>query len=91
MLWWWFWVWIVFVILVILLPIGYGWGYRGWGAPYPRYRYRGRRGKIVELEEIDPATERQPPPQPGGWGIVADVIWLCILGAIIWIIVWAWT
>ncbi|HZT16157.1 MAG TPA: hypothetical protein VFA19_09425 [Gaiellaceae bacterium] len=89
MLWWWFWVWIVFVVLLIVLPVGYGWGYRGWGAPYPRYRYRARRGKIVELEEVEPPAE--PAPRRGdGWGVVADVVWLCILGAIIWIVVWAW-
>lgn len=88
--WWWWWIWIVFIVLVIALPTGYGWGYRGWGPPYPRYRYRGRRGNIVEYEEIDDPRRTAPPPHTSGWGIVADLIWLAILGAIIWAIVAFW-
>ena len=91
-MWWWFWAWIVFVFLLILLPLGYGWGYRGWGAPYPRYRYRGRPGRIVELEEVDPPRRRPPEREPArsGWGLAGDLLWLAVIGAIIWLIVWAW-
>lgn len=91
MLWWWFWIWIVFIFLVILLPSGYGWS-RGWGPPYPRrYRYRTRSGRVLELEELPPEDDlaRQRSPAQG-WGVAADLIWLAVLIAIIWIIVWAW-
>lgn len=90
MLWWWFWIWIVFIFLVILLPSGYGWR-RGWGPPYPsRYRYRTRSGRVVELEELPPEDSARQRPAKHGWGVAGDLIWLAVVIAIIWIIVWAW-
>lgn len=82
-MWWWFWLWIVFILFVIALPVGYGSGYRRWGAPYPRY-YRDRRGRTMRIEDAEPVA------QESGWGWFGDVVWLLILAAIVWALVWAW-
>jgi hypothetical protein len=88
-MWWWFWLWILFIILLIFVPLGYGSGYRRWGAPYPRY-YRDRRGRPLDPAAADPADPvAAPPPPETGWRWFGDILWLLIIAAIIWIIVWA--
>lgn len=78
--------WIAFIVFLIALLLGYGSGYGGWGPPYPRY-YRDRQGRRFRVEEV---PEPEPPAAHRGWGRFADVVWLLILAAIIWFIVWIW-
>jgi hypothetical protein len=36
-------------------------------------------------------VDESPATSHGGWGIVADLMWLVVLGLIAWGIDWAWT
>lgn len=92
---WYWWAWFAIVVFLILLPLTYGWGYRGWGPPYPRYYYRRRSvrdssgRRLLDEEALRPVlVEDQPEePEPRGWGLFADLVWLAVIGAIIWAIV----
>jgi hypothetical protein len=88
----WFWLWLGFLVIFLLLPLGYGWGYRGWGPPYPGY-YRQRRtasGDIVEERSYAdrPVAVRE---ETSGWGMLADVLWLVLGVAVIWLIAAWWS
>jgi hypothetical protein len=87
---WWFYWWLLFVIVLFLVPVGYGWGYRGWGPPYP-YPYRRTR---LRTEATPMAEQRQGATYgaerhvPAGWGWGADVEWLILIIAVVWLL-WA--
>lgn len=100
---WYWWAWFAIVVFLVLLPLSYGWGYRGWGPPYPRSytsRWgarpvgrasdpppRGRDRLQGEQTTVVLVEERPVEPEPSGWGILADLIWLAVITAIIWAIV----
>ena len=69
---WWFWWWLLFVTVLFLLPLGYGWGYRGWGPPYPSRSAATRERRAREL---------------AAWGVAADVLWLGLIAALVWLVV----
>ena len=75
----WFWLWIAFVILVLLLPLTYGLA-RGWGPPYPSY-YRRARLRRRPGQPLDPAADAP------AWGVVADVLWVFLVLALVWLVV----
>lgn len=96
---WYWWVWVAIVVFLILLPLGYGSGYRRWGAPYPSYYYRRRTTGSRRAVPTPPPAERRPgmipdePPfetVPAPWGVLGDLFWLAVLGAIVWAIVAYW-
>lgn len=102
---WYWWAWFAIIVFLIFVPLTYGWGYRGWGPPYPRSysRYRHRRADLTgspppppppagdELERGHWVYVEDRPPEPvGAWGILGDLLWLAVIGAIIWAIVAYW-
>jgi hypothetical protein len=72
--------WILFVVFLFVVPLGYGWGYRGWGPPYPSY-YQRRRRAAARDALADADAERQQ------WGVVADLLWVVVLVAIVWLLI----
>lgn len=87
----WFWWWLVFVLFLLVIPLGYGWGYRGWGAPYPTYASRrraelGSRGTDPAADPDAAVLEDPIAAEPGGWGVVADVLWVFAVGALVWLV-----
>ena len=100
---WWAWLAIVVFLIVLPLSYGMGyrrWGppypryyvrLRGGvprGAhPDPDAATRTGAGAGGEPERQVVLVEELPPEEPSGWGILADLLWLAVLGAIIWAIV----
>lgn len=82
MLWWW-WLWLVFVVFLLVVPLGYGWGVRGWCPPYPSYWRR----RATAGGEPPPPELAQTPPVQDGWGVGADLIWVVLLFAVLWLVV----
>lgn len=81
----WFWWWLLFVFLLLIIPLSYGWGYRGWGAPYPTY-YRRRRtasGDTVVEPAADPEAVAE---EESTWGVFADVLWVLLIVALVWLV-----
>ncbi|MGY2079905.1 hypothetical protein [Modestobacter sp. SYSU DS0657] len=82
----WLWLWFLFVVLLFLIPLAYGWGYRGWGAPYPSY-YRARRHGATSADAaVDPA-EDPTLVEERSWGLLADVLWVVLVVAMVWLVV----
>lgn len=79
----WFWWWLIFVVLLLLIPLTYGWGYRGWGAPYPSYDCRRSRSDPA-APAADPAA-RAAAREAAGWGVVADILWIVLVVALVWL------
>lgn len=92
----WFWWWLTFVVLLLLIPLAYGWGYRGWGAPYPSYYTRANTGygdPAVDPAgdptvdpEVDPELEAEA-REAAGWGLLADMLWVVLVVALVWLFV----
>jgi hypothetical protein len=92
---WWFWWWMLFVIILLVLPLGYGWGYRDWGPPYPSVyrRSRDRNSPPAVGPAAGNASMANPtgsvsnnPPDLSGWGVGADLLWIFLVLAIVWLL-----
>jgi len=98
MWWYWWWAWVALTIIVLAIPLSLGWGRRGWGPPYPSYYRRWRTGRDrVRTGAPDPADPAAAPrsrrsagpPEDYRYGWPADLLWICVLAAVVWVI-WLW-
>ncbi|WP_188197717.1 hypothetical protein [Nonomuraea sp. SYSU D8015] len=92
----WFWLWLLFVILVLVVPLGYGMGYRRWSMPYPGFFRRYLPAQVRpdyrpgERQDDALAYHRESAADRRGkneWGLMADLLWLALVVAVVWLVI----
>jgi hypothetical protein len=74
-------------MMLPLIRVGYGSGRRGGGRPHSYFDWR-RRAATLGLSGVKRSLSTIPTqPDPGKWGWVADVLWLMLVIAAIWLLI----